>query len=97
MALRPGPPLFLAKASYRQRRVRDALKIMPWFGALLFLIPLLWQRSGAEAQSTSGALVYLFGCWLVLIVIAYAISRVMRPEEPSTVPEVPDEGADAGP
>jgi hypothetical protein len=44
---------------------------MPYFGTFLLLAPVLWAGS---SRTTSGYL-YIFGCWLLLIVIAGVLSR----------------------
>lgn len=41
-------PLFLARADYRRRRLRDAARLLPVVGALLMLLPLLWQGQVPE-------------------------------------------------
>lgn len=72
------PPVFLAPASYRQRRLQDAARVLPFAGAILFMLPLLWL-SGSETQSTSTVLLYIFSVWVILIVGVFAISRRIRP------------------
>ena len=70
-------PTFLDPGSYRQRRFRDLVRVLPFVGAVLVAIPLLWPRSGAEAALTSSALIYLFAVWVMLILLARALaSRV---------------------
>ena len=71
-------PLFLARRSYRRRRLEDAARLLPWLGAFLFGLPLLW--TGAR---TAPGLVYLFAAWIVLIGIALVLSRrLARAEGP---------------
>ena len=75
---RNGPqrgPVFLERASYRQRRLTDAARLMPVLGALLWAVPLLWTRG---ESFSSAALLYLFGVWIVLVVAAALLSRGMR-------------------
>ncbi|SHJ22004.1 hypothetical protein [Wenxinia saemankumensis] len=82
----PGPSaregesqaLFLARPTYRQKRLRDALKLMPALGTVLFMVPLLWRR-GAEGVPVSAALIYLFAAWAGLILLAWLLSRRLRP------------------
>lgn len=68
-------PLFLEQRSYRQRRVRDVARVLPIVGVLLWAIPLLWPRDGAEAATTGAAAQYIFVVWFVLIVACAIISR----------------------
>ena len=78
------PPVFLERASYRQRRWGDAGRFLPLVGLVLWLIPLLWAAEGAEAMSNAGAVVYIFVIWLLLIACAAALSRVLRDSEPGS-------------
>jgi hypothetical protein len=92
-------PVFVPRGAYRQRRVRDAARMLPLLGLVLCLLPLLWQRGepaagaavGAGAQLTSVAMIYLFAVWALLIALAAVLSRLIRP--------TPDEAArdNAGP
>jgi hypothetical protein len=74
---RPAAPLFLARASYRRRRLRDAARLLPIIGLFLLLLPLLWTAEGRIAL-TSGDVVYFFAVWLALIVVAAAFARGLR-------------------
>jgi hypothetical protein len=66
----PQEPLFLARGSYRRRRLQDAARLLPWLGVFLFGLPLLWT----EAPTTVG-LIYLFAAWIILIGLTFALSR----------------------
>lgn len=68
-------PLFLARDSYRQRRLADAARVLPILGGVLMMLPLLWPREGADAQSMSGAIIYVFGCWVLLVIASFILSR----------------------
>ena len=74
---RPASPLFLARASYRRRRLRDAARLLPIVGAFLLLLPVLWTPDGKIAL-TSGEMIYFFGVWLFLILVAAAFARGLR-------------------
>lgn len=74
------PSLFLERKSYRQRRVRDAARLMPFLGALLWGVPVLWAPPGPYGISTSKAMLYIFGVWLGLVVISLALSRWLEPD-----------------
>ncbi len=71
-----GAPLFLARRSYRRRRVIDAVCLLPVFGAALFLVPLLWQAGGTGSLAGRG--LYLFGAWAMLILAAFVLARRIR-------------------
>ena len=60
-------PVFLAKETYRQRRLMDAAKILPALGAVAFMFPLLW----AAVAGTARGLIYIFVVWAGLIIAAY--------------------------
>lgn len=79
-------PLFLARGTYRQRRLRDAARLLPVLGGLLWMIPLLWPR-GPDGQLVSVALLYIFGVWAGLIGLACVLSRLVREDEDSQTEE----------
>lgn len=83
---RPSP--FLERHSYRRRRLMDAARLVPILGVFLWSIPVLW--SAAPTQATSQAILYLFGVWAVLIVLAALVSTRLRGSGAH-----PDEGSDA--
>lgn len=74
---RPKQPLFLARAPYRQRRLRDAARLLPVLGIFLLLLPLLWTPDSRMALR-SGDVVYFFGVWLVLIGLAAGFAPGLR-------------------
>ncbi|MBM7068333.1 hypothetical protein IU397_12130 [Actibacterium sp. 188UL27-1] len=59
---------------YRRRRLMDAARLMPAFGTVLFLLPVLWMLGDKPISSARG-MVYLFLAWLVLIVLAGILAR----------------------
>ena len=67
----PRPPLFLARRSYRQRRLADAARLLPVLGALLFFLPTLWSGATTTAQGV----IYLFAVWAALILGAALLAR----------------------
>lgn len=89
---RPSAPLFLARAVYRQRRLRDAARLLPLVGLFLLLLPLLWGRDAPVGQAASqaaggptagagGLAVFLFAVWAVLIALAaYLAPALVQPE-----------------
>lgn len=68
------PAVFLERQSYRRRRLMDAARLLPLFGALLFSVPLLWPVAAPGAEPPEGAvymseaMIYVFCAWIVLIV-----------------------------
>ncbi len=76
MSARSEKAVFLARASYRQRRLRDAMKVLPVVGVILWLFPLLWQGEGGTAVAVQ----YVFGVWVLLIALAAFLSAKLVPE-----------------
>ncbi len=67
----PREPVFLARETYRRKRLMDAARFLPFLGIFLILAPILW----AGRSPTTSGYVYLFGLWLVLIILAGVLSR----------------------
>lgn len=79
MAREPRP-VFLERRNYRRRRMMDAVKIVAILGAILWLIPVIWPNGddpNTEPMPMSGALSYVFGVWLFLILLSAGLSRVL--------------------
>lgn len=70
-------PLFLARAVYRRRRLRDAARLLPLVGLLLILLPGLGSEEGSNAFDA----VYLFVVWIVLILTAALIAPGLSQSE----------------
>ena len=77
---RPKPPLFLARASYRRRRLRDAARLLPIIGTFLLILPTLWVEDG-KIHLTAADLIYFFTVWLLLVIVAAVFARGLRPGE----------------
>jgi len=73
---------YLERGTYRQRRYRDAARILPVFATVLFFLPLFWQWDSAAGVRPSVTIVYLFGLWLALIWLAALLSRRIRVDDP---------------
>ncbi len=71
-------PLFLARASYRKRRLRDGARLLPIFGFLLLVLPLLWVPS---VQGVAPHWGFVFVVWAGLIGIAAALSHGLSESE----------------
>ena len=67
---------FVARGTYRRRRLIDAAGLLPILGALLFLVPLLWvgAQEGA-APRTSHVLLYLFAVWALWVILSALVTR----------------------
>lgn len=74
---RPKRALFLARAPYRRRRLRDAARLLPILGMFLLLLPLLWAPT-AQMTLTADDVVYFFAIWLLLIALAAAFAPGLR-------------------
>lgn len=72
-------PLFVARDTYRARRTMDAARLLPIFGAILWLglLPLIRSRpiDAAEGGTSASAVLFLFGVWIILIILAAFLSR----------------------
>jgi hypothetical protein len=76
-------PVFLERRSYRQRRLMDFARLLPFIGGLLWLVPLLWpqpEAMGAPASdggglSMSSAILYVFGVWALLVAGVLVVAR----------------------
>jgi hypothetical protein len=80
MSRSPKPPIFLQRANYRQRRVRDAAKLIPFVGIVLWALPMSWAQSADEGHVGSEGLIYIFAVWVVLIVLAAFLASRIRAE-----------------
>ena len=74
------PSIFLERQSYRRRRLTDAARLLPFLGAALLALPLLWpdQSGGEGAVQLSAAIFYIFICWGALIVISVIFGFAAR-------------------
>lgn len=62
----------------------DAVRLLPFLGLMLWMVPLLWPVPDATPEPTeptiamSVALRYLFGVWALLILATWALWRRTR-------------------
>ncbi len=75
MTARRGASLYLARQSYRRRRLIDAARLLPLLGVVLFLLPLLWTPAEAPESATARQGLYVFVVWLALVVAAFLLAR----------------------
>jgi hypothetical protein len=73
-------PLFLAPQNYRQRRLRDAARLLPVMASFLIILPMLWGEETSDIRQTSSDGIYLFAVWLFLIVAAAILARRLTVE-----------------
>ncbi|PPB79810.1 hypothetical protein LV82_02602 [Albidovulum inexpectatum] len=79
---RPRGPLFLARRSYRLRRMMDAARMLPAVGMFLFFLPILWRPADTPQPDTARGWIFLFMAWAVLIALALVLARfLVRAEE----------------
>ena len=71
-------PEFLERSSYRLRRLMDAARMLPFFGLVLFCLPLLRGADDSAPPATATEAVYLFGIWFVLVLLAFGMSLGLR-------------------
>ncbi len=90
MSQKQNPPVFLQRASYRQRRVRDGAKLLPFVGVVLLAIPLAWSSDGPDEKIGSSGLIYIFGVWVLLIVLTAILSSFIRPDVSADATESSD-------
>ncbi|MDO5657967.1 MAG: hypothetical protein Q4G36_06555 [Paracoccus sp. (in: a-proteobacteria)] len=76
-------PLFLERAAYRRRRLRDAARVLPVLAMLAVLLPVMWS---ARAMSFASGAIWFFSIWLIVIVatglLHGILSRGARSEPP---------------
>lgn len=79
----PNGPVFLERQTYRMRRLMDAVRLLPLLGAALWMVPLMWPLPEAEGGgiAMSSALQYLFGVWLMLVVMRLILWRKTRVQD----------------
>lgn len=68
-------PKFLARRSYRRRRMIDAARLLPVLGLFLVLLPILWRPAATPEPDTARGGLYLFAVWLLLIAVAFVLAR----------------------
>ncbi len=73
-------PLFLARRSYRQRRLRDAARLLPVLAGFLIILPMLWGDSSSDVRRTASDAIYIFAIWLFLVVAAALLARGLSDE-----------------
>lgn len=80
-----GGPLFLARAVYRRRRLRDAARLLPVLGLLLMLLPALGRDTSGDVRDA----IYLFVLWGLLIAAAAMLAPGLSATEGDKEAEMP--------
>ena len=78
-------PLFLARDSYRKRRLRDGARVLPIFGLILFLLPLMWP---AVPQMVLAHWAFVFALWVALIGLAAILASGLGERETASSQEM---------
>jgi|SaaInlStandDraft_1057018.scaffolds.fasta_scaffold59412_3 ACR3 family arsenite efflux pump ArsB len=83
MSLPSTPSKFLEQSRYRQRRMMDALRLLPVLGLLLWLFPIFWPTglnvsNNNDPVSTSSAVIYVFLVWGILILLSSILRWCLR-------------------
>jgi hypothetical protein len=68
---------FLERKGYRLRRLRDAARALPIAGGVLWTIPLFWTSDETKSVSNASALIYIFGIWVLVILLTAFIARLL--------------------
>ena len=71
----PRAPVFLARETYRRRRLIDALRLLPVIGMIVFLSPLVGGSGYQRATAQSG--IFIFAGWFVLIGATWLLGRLL--------------------
>ncbi|MCC5983470.1 MAG: hypothetical protein JJU42_03795 [Rhodobacteraceae bacterium] len=71
----PQEPLFVARETFRRRRLMDAARLLPVLGLFLVLLPMMWPAPEGEAPRAAREGVYLFLVWFGLIIAAAVLAR----------------------
>ncbi|SFS04813.1 hypothetical protein [Yoonia litorea] len=83
MSRKSPPPIFLQRSSYRQRRLRDGARLMPFVGGVLWAIPLAWSGSSTTQDGGTSGLLFIFGVWVFLIAVTALLASRIKSDTPS--------------
>lgn len=70
-------PVFLARRTYRHRRLADAARLLPIVAGVFMVVPLLWQGPDGD-PGTATVMIYIFVLWAVLVGLSALVSRHLR-------------------
>lgn len=69
-------PVYLQRSNYRRRRLIDGMRLLPILGVILCLLPLLFVLG--TPMTISNSVLYIFGIWAFLIIVAAIMSSRLR-------------------
>ena len=69
-------PLFLQTGGYRRQRLIDAMRLIPFLGLFVMMVPVI-LLSGGTPTPLSRWVIYFFGIWLVIIVLTAVLTRIL--------------------
>ena len=75
-------PVFLEHRPYRRRRLRDAVRLLPFLGLALVILPTLWPAGDGAGRLAIRTTVLFLG-WAFLIVLAAVLSKALSVSSPS--------------
>ncbi|OAN84302.1 hypothetical protein A8B78_07495 [Jannaschia sp. EhC01] len=81
--------LFLERRTYRQNRLQDAARLLPFLAAILIFGPIFILDDSAGAPTLATTLVYFFAVWFAMIVLTALVNRAL-------IRSTPAETADGG-
>ncbi len=73
----PKGQIFLERSNYKMRRIVDAMRILPFVGVFLWVIPLIWGSDAAN-HTTSSKMIYIFAVWILLVAVNAMLSYLLN-------------------
>jgi hypothetical protein len=71
----------------------DAARLLPFVGAFLFAIPVLWSKGVDPGAETAREAVYIFAVWALLILGTFGLSRRLALRVDAAEPRAAETGA----
>ena len=90
MSLPPDRPIFLERAAYRRRRLKDAARLLPIVTVAALLLP-VWLAPAA--LSGASGMIWVFLLWLLVILASALLHRRLAQPPPPAMPR--DQGDSA--
>ncbi|MFD1797324.1 hypothetical protein ACFSC1_15170 [Paracoccus aurantiacus] len=94
MSLPNDRPIFLERAAYRRRRLKDAARILPIVTLAALLLP-VWLMP--DALSGAGGMIWLFALWLLVIAVSAVLHRRLSAKPARSLPPAPPAPAQIAP